>query len=79
MTQLMCVYYYIYNYAIIYMCVYYLDEEILMKDENGHIVLYNVNNLNTTVLAMNTTQVIMFRYYFNTNNFFSTTFIRLSI
>lgn len=42
-----------------------LDNEILMKDTDGHIVLFNVNYLNITVLAKNTTQVsfLLFNFF----------------
>jgi len=46
--------------------IYFIDftgDEILMKDEKGDIVLFNVKNLNTIVLANATTKVGIFKYF----------------
>jgi len=37
-------------------------DEILMKDDKGNIVLFNVKNLNTIVLANATKKVRIFKY-----------------
>lgn len=39
------------------MPVFIIDDEILMKDDNGHIVSFNVNNFSTIILAENSTKV----------------------
>lgn len=51
--------------TIINLVYFSVDDEILMKDLNGDIILFNVKSLNTTVLAKNTTQVSF--YYSNAN------------
>lgn len=57
-----------YTTLILLYFIYYTGDEILMKDDKGDIVLFNVKNLNTIVLANSTRKVGIFKYfitYFN--------------